>query len=140
MPLNFARARELLAQGDLRSLFIEELGWDHHAGKLEIAAGGAQLTLSALAQKRGMVAYLCPTPRGGRLPDYALRRKIEHQVAKSVHEHFVIFTDPANETQVWQWVKREASKPAACREHTFHRSQQGDALLQKLEPIAFTLN
>ena len=44
-----------------------------------------------------------------------------------------------DETQVWQWVKREPGKPAACREHTFHRSQPGDALLQKLQAIAFTL-
>ena len=46
---------------------------------------------------------------------------------------------PGNETQVWQWVKREPGKPAACREHVFHRSQTGDALLQKIEAIAFTL-
>ena len=51
----------------------------------------------------------------------------------------IVFTDAGNETQVWQWVKRETGKPAACREHVFHRSQTGDALLQKLEAIAFTL-
>jgi len=140
MPLNLTRARQLLAQGDLRGLFIEELGWDRHTAALEITLSDSRLKLSALAQKRGMVAYHCPTPHGERLPDYSRRRKIEHQVAKSVHEHLVIFTDAANETQIWQWVKRETGKPAACREHTFHRSQQGDALLQKLEPIAFTLN
>lgn len=36
-------------------------------------------------------------------------------------------------------MNRELGKPAACREHTFHRSQPGDALLQKLNAIAFTL-
>ena len=51
------------------------------------------LTLSVLAQKRGMVAYQCPTPNGERLPDYAQRRKIEHQVAKFAHEHLIVFTD-----------------------------------------------
>src|SRR6266702_3569732 len=116
MPLNLTRARQLLAQGDLRSLFIEELGWDRHATALEIALGDSRLALSALAQKRGMVAYHCPTPPGARLPDYAQRRKIEHQVAKSVHEHLIIFTDAANEAQIWQWVKRETGKPTACRE------------------------
>ncbi len=139
MPLSITRARQLLAKGDLQSLFIEELGWDHHNAALEITLGGSSLSLSALAQKRGMVAYHCPTPGGQRLPDYAQRRKIEHQVAKSAHEHLIVFTDPASETQIWQWVKRETGKPAACREHTFHRSQPGDALLQKLEAIAFTL-
>ena len=129
----------MLVKGNLRALFIEELGWDRHPTALQITLDSTVLTLPVLAQKRGMVAYECPTADGERLPDYARRRKIEHQVAKFAHEHLIVFTDAQLETQIWQWVKREPSKPAACREHTFHRSQPGDALLQKLEAIAFTL-
>ena len=133
------RARQLLAKGEFQSIFIEELGWDRYSSPLEITAAGASVRLQALAQKRGMVVYHCPPPSGESLPDYPHRRKIEQQVAKSAHEHLIVFTDAGNETQVWQWVKRETGKPAACREHVFHRSQTGDALLQKLEAIAFTL-
>jgi len=50
-----------------------------------------------------------------------------------------VFSDPRAETYIWQWVKREPGKPAACREHAFHKSQSGDALLQKLQAVAFTL-
>ena len=139
MSLDKQRARQLLAKGDLQSIFIEELGWDRHSSPLEIAVASVSVRLQALAQKRGMVVYHCPTPSGESLPDYPQRRKIEQQVAKSVHEHLIVFTGAGNETQVWQWVKREPGKPAACREHVFDRSQPGDALLQKLEAIAFTL-
>lgn len=139
MPLNAKRASQLLAKGDLRNLFIEELGWDRHNATLEIVVRVATHKLYALGQKRGMVAYHCPTPAAQRLPDHAQRRKIEQQVAKSAHEHLIVFADAANETQIWQWVKREPGKPAACREHTFHRSQSGEALLQKISAIAFTL-
>ena len=134
-----ARARQLLADGDLRRLFIDALGWDHYTTPVDITIDGSFLTLSALAHKRGMVAYRYTTPSAQPLPNYALRRKIEHQVAKAVHEHLIIFTDAANHTQIWQWVKHEPGKPAACREHTFHRSQRGDALLQKIERITFML-
>lgn len=139
MTLNVARAKLLLTKGDLRSLFVEELGWDRHSSPLQVATGNSSLALAALAHKRGMVAYQYAAPEGGRLPDYAERRKIEHQVAKSVHEHLIVFTDARAETQIWQWVKREPGKPAACREHAFHKSQSGDGLLQKLQAIAFTL-
>ncbi len=139
MPLDTARARHLLVKGDLRALFIEELGWDRHPTALQITVDAIVLTLPVIAQKRSMVAYQCPAPIGERLPNYAQRRKIEHQVEKFSHEHLIVFTDAQLETQIWQWVKREPGKPAACREHTFHRSQPGDALLQKLEAIAFTL-
>ncbi len=80
-----------------------------------------------------MVAFEYVTPAGERLPDHAIRRKIEHQAAKSAHEHLIVFTDADRTTQVWQWVKREPGKPIACREHTFHKNQPGDALIQKLE-------
>ena len=139
MTLNTTRARKQLAKGDLRALFIEELGWDRHTATLQVTVESTTLELHALAQKRGMLAYQCPTPPGQRLPDYNRRRKIERQVAKSTHEHLIVFTDETNQTQIWQWVKREIGKPAACREHSFHRSQPGDALLQKLDAIAFTL-
>ena len=139
MPLDTVRARQLLAKGDLRALFIDELGWDRHPTAQQVILDRSLPTLTLLAQKRGMVAYQCPTPNGERLPDYAQRRKIEHQVAKIAHEHLIVFTDAQLDMQIWQWVKREAGKPAACREHTFHRTQPGDALLQKLEAVAFTL-
>ena len=137
--MNVARARQLLRSFDIRTLFIEELGWDRHNAPLEIVVLGTSITLSALAEKRGMVAYHCPAPTGQSLPDYTQRRRIEHQVAKATHEHLIIFTDPTKTTQIWQWVKREPGKPSACREHTYRASQPGDALLQKLESIAFAL-
>jgi hypothetical protein len=139
VSLNLTRARRLLRDFDFRSLFIEELGWDKYQVPLEVTLSDRTLNLTAFAHKRGMVAYHCPTPKNEPMPGYGLRRKIEHRVAKSAHEHFIIFTDEAKTTQIWQWVKREAGKPSASREHTYHTSQPGDALLQKLQAIAFSL-
>ena len=138
MPFNTTRARELLQNFDFRPLFIM-LGWDRHETLLEVVVAGDSLTLNAIAQKRGMVLYHYPAPDGEPMPDSSRRRKIEHQVARSVREHLIVFTDGANTTQIWQWVKREPGKPLACREHTFHASQSGDSLLQKFQGITFTL-
>jgi hypothetical protein len=139
MTLDATRARQSLKAFDFRALFLEELGWDHQRGALSVTVDSRTLTLEAIAHKRGMMVYRCPMPAGEPLPNYPTRRKIEQQVTQSVHEHFIIFTDAARTTQVWQWVKREAGKPAACREHSFHVGQSGDALLQKLQAVAFTL-
>ena len=141
MTLDVARARPLLKAGELRNLFIDELGWDNHDAKVMVqATDGRQQPIQALAQKRGMVAYLCPAASGERIPEYTARRKIEQQVAKVSHEHIIVFTDANRSSQVWQWVRRETGKPAACREHHFRSDQTGDALLQKLQAIAFTLD
>ena len=57
MPMNREQARQFLAKGEIGKLFIEEMGWDHHTGKLTVTIGDSTLTLESLAQKRGMVAY-----------------------------------------------------------------------------------
>jgi len=139
MALDHARVRKYLKEFDFRGLFTQELGWEHHRSNLQFTVEGQDYTLRAVAEKRGMVAYQCPTDDAEGIPNYAMRRKIERQVARSVHEHIVVFTNAHQEVQVWQWVKREAARPAACREHTYHTSQPGEALIQKLGAIEFTL-
>jgi hypothetical protein len=55
----------------------------------------------------------------------------QEPVAKSAHEHLVIFRNGPQSPQIWQWVKREPGKPLACREYAFHEQQCGDALLAR---------
>jgi len=139
MPLDFARARQHLRSFDFDTLFIEELGWDRHSGTLEVPVEGRSFTLRPSAHKRGFAAFMCDPLPDGSIPDYPTRRKVERQVAKSAHEHLIIYTDGARTTQVWQWIKRELGKPAACREHQFHVGQPGESLLQKLQHLAVSL-
>ena len=134
------KARQCLKEFDLRTLFIEEMGWDHHVSSLEVFIDSVPYALEAIAQKRGMVVFLCHPKDEGPIPDYPIRRKIERQVAKSVHEHLIIYTDKDHKFQIWQWVKRETGKPTQCREHRYYCSQPGNSLLQKLNAIAFSLD
>jgi hypothetical protein len=139
MQVNAARVRQCLKDFDLAKLFVEELGWDRYGTALEVTTDGCTYSLVPVAHKRGMVAYFAAALQDGNIPDYPTRRKIDHQVTKSAREHLIVYTDAAKTTQVWQWVRREPGKPTACREHTFHRGQPGDALIQKLQTIAFSL-
>src|SRR3990172_6695757 len=139
MELDSSHIRRYLRAFDFKTLFVEELGWDRHDTHLDVHVDGQTFVLTATAEKRGMVAFTCVTLGDGRIPDYSIRRKIERHASKSVHEHLIIYTDTDKTTQIWQWVKRELGKPTACREHTYHRNQPGDALIQKLQAIAFSL-
>jgi len=139
MSIDFSRGRTFLKKYDFESLFISELGWDHNDHKLNVTIDDLSFTLSALAHKRGMVAFVCESDQHDVFPGYQQRKKIETRVAKSVREHIIIFVDTQRTTQVWQWVKREPGKPAACREHQYYKGQHGDPLLQKLHAITFSL-
>ena len=160
--LNLRETRRYLKESNFENLFTQQLGWDYHTQTLNIPIDEIEYTLTALAEKRGMVVFECSVtaegfpPDKGRgmptgihtvdyrgvtsIPNYATRRKIQKQVAKSVHEHFIIYTDTEKATQIWQWVKRQQGKPDACREHRYDsNAHSGESLIQKLQTIAFSL-
>ena len=133
--MNKTNARNLLRHFNFKDLFLNELGWDDHDGTLTLNVGGDTVFLTAVAEKRGMAAYICPMPSPGKNYDYQTRCRIEIQLAKSVREHLVIYTDADCRYQTWQWVKREPGRPIARREHTYTIGQSGEALLQKLKAL-----
>ncbi len=135
MKINVAEVRECLRSFDFKTLFREHLGWDNHQAQLDILVDGNVIHLFAIAQKRGFVAFVCQS-----IPDRQKRLKIDHQVTKSVREHFVIYADQVSGQQVWQWVRREHGKPLASRDHRFDIRQSGDPLIQRLDQIAVSLD
>ena len=135
MKFENAAVRACLKTFNFSTLFREHLGWDNHHAKLDIPVGDTVFTLTAIAQKRGFVAYLCPT-----IPDRPTRLKIDHKVTRSVREHFVIYAHQEAGRQVWHWVRREPGKPLASRDHRFDVSQSGDPLIQRLDQIAVSMD
>jgi hypothetical protein len=137
MAIDKARATIHLQAFDFAKLFIDELGWDRPGSRQPeaIEAGGAQYTLAPVSDKRGVRIFHCNA-----IPERNTRQRIEREITKRAYEHLIIFTDPANTKQIWQWVAREKGKPAAFREHTWLASTAPDALIQKLDHIAFALS
>lgn len=133
--------RQHLRNGDLRALFVEDLGWDIHAGPaLDVEDGGYAFRLEPLAAKRGMVAYRCHPIVGQDIPTLVVRRKVERRVREHAHEHLIVYVDASATSQLWQWVRREPGKPLAIREYPYSTSQSGELLAQKLEAISFGLS
>jgi hypothetical protein len=135
MKINPTAVRESLKAFDFSTLFREHLGWDKHQATLRLNVDGVAVTLSAVAEKRGFVAFVCDSTHNRQV-----RLKIDHQVTKSVKEHFVIYCDRPAGQQVWHWVRREPGKPLGSRDHRFDTSQSGDRLIQRLEQIAVSLD
>lgn len=135
MKIDVAAVRQCLKSFDFKTLFREYLGWDNHHAQLDIPVDGQIVRLTALAQKRGFVAFLCSS-----IPDRGTRLKLDHQITKFAREHFVVYADQPAGQQVWQWVRREQGKPLASRDHRFDASQSGDPLIHRLDQIAVSLD
>lgn len=138
MILDSKRVKPLLASAKFRPLFIEEMGWDVHHDTMFLPVDGHAFALTAVAHKRGAVAWRCPPAPHAQMPESHLRRKIEREVAKRNREHVIVFTSADEKTHIWQWIKREPGKPDACREHAYRSDQDGSSLIQKLQEIAFS--
>ena len=132
--------RSRLESFDLRGLFIDELGWDHGGADVEAAVADQVFALRAVAHKRGMVVYQYVADSEAAFPDHPTRQKIEKAVARTVREHVVVYAAPGRGAQYWQWVKREPGRPDRTRTHLWSRDQPGEALIQKLEQLVFTLD
>ncbi len=140
MPVSIEELRPHLQAFDFPRLFIEGLGWDHfQVEPLVLPVDGHEYALKPVAEKAQFAVFECAPGPDGAIPGYPVRRKIETQVTKRTFEHLIIFVDSERKQQVWQWVKRQAGKPTACREHRFDSGQTGQPLLQRLDSFIFTL-
>ena len=88
MSFDVEGVRLHLTQFALEPLFVEELGWDRYAGRLDVVLNEGVFQLKGIAQKRGMVVF---TTTVSELPALLTRRKIEQHVARRVHEHLIVF-------------------------------------------------
>lgn len=144
MRLNRRAVRDCLRQCDYESfkdLFIDELGWDN-VGRIEIPVGTTEhpYLARAVVEKKGVTVYHCQSEAGEDIPDNGMRRKIDQKINSYTREHLIIYTDSAQQEQLWQWVRREKGKPLAPREYRYHASQDGEGLIQKLELLAIGLD
>ena len=141
MQVQVDELRPYLQAFDFQNLLVEGLGWDYYrADPVSVHVDAHDYTLEPAAEKAGFVVYVCGCDGDDSVPPYPVRRKIESQVAKLAYEHLIIFIDADKTLQIWQWVRRESGKPAACREQTFHAGQTGEALLQRLQPLFVSLD
>ena len=141
MPASIEELRPHLQAFDFPRLFVEGLGWNHYVTEpFVVRVNDRNYTLNPIAEKAGFAVYECDTSVDNNVPQYPVRRKIESEVAKRTFEHLIIFTDPGRKAQVWQWVRRESGKPAACREYAVTTGASGDHLLQRIQPLFVSLD
>ena len=141
MPVSIEELRPYLQAFDFPRLFVEGLGWDHYVTEpFVVRVNDRDYTLKPIAEKAGFAVYECDSSVDNNIPQYPIRRKIESEVAKRTFEHLIIFTDPGRKAQVWQWVRRESGKPAACREYAVTTGASGDHLLRRIQPLFVSLD
>jgi len=127
----------LIKNYQLRELF-NVLGWNQTTNKEQVTAFGQEYNLEAIAEKNAFFVFLCKT--SGRVPDYAIRKKIDTDITRLYHQHLIIYADNNRRQQVWQLVVMEPDKSAVVRETSYFSTQEPDLLFQKLRHLFFSID
>ena len=139
MSLDKYRFTELIKNFNFKELF-NELGWDHITTEHLIAVDGDKFTLSAVAEKRGFIVFICSPNSEGKIPQSNIRKKIDAKITKLYYEHLIVYTDKDKSHQRWQLVIREPDKPISVRETPYFSTQQPELLFQRLRGIFISLD
>ena len=124
---------------EFKELFID-MGWNNDRVKLPVAVDSAMFVLESIAEKEWFKILHCYPDEAGLIPEYSLRKKIEHQVTKLFHEHLIIYTDAAKTEQIWQLVVRESGKPLKVTETSYRINQSPEKLYQRAGGLFITID
>jgi hypothetical protein len=89
---------QLVDDGNLSKLFLEELGWNApNQDSLTVSCtDGKAYVVDEIAEFKGMGIWVCKD-----LPDPSIQREIDTKVAGKTTERLTVFTDGTN--QEWRW-------------------------------------
>jgi RNA polymerase primary sigma factor len=121
-------------------MFIEDLGWDRFTTSLSTSVGDTALELTGIAQKKGVVVFLCRTERTV-LANRGLLRQIQRALRKRYHEHILITVCETPRKQVWQWATLGADgHHVVHREHPFFSHAPPPRLLERLRRLNISID
>ncbi|TGO05115.1 Type II restriction enzyme, methylase subunit YeeA [Serinibacter arcticus] len=121
----------MLDNGDLRTLFVDELGWSNaDRGPVTLTSSGQFYSLAPVASYKGMRIWSC-----GALPPRTIQRDLDAQLGKDNIERLIIFSD--SKRQEWRWPRRgeAAGSNSALMNHQHTIGTPNPELLERLAAI-----
>lgn len=130
----------LLRSGDLKTLFIERLGWDYAHGTETIEVEGLTVDVQRIAHKRGFQVF---EHRADRCLVQTQRylRSLQVKVSALAHEHVLIVSDHQSSVQVWAWSYRD--RRTGRWQHRMHPCFTGhvpDDLVSRVAELAVAID
>lgn len=139
MTVNLKNLRAAVQAFDWAKVFRSVLKWNKPTDKERTETiDNQRFTLTPIADTGGMQVYVVHSA-DGTLPSRAVRNKLETRLRRVQVEHILIFEDAAQTQAVLQWVKR-GQQGRRAREFAYRRGESGEALIQRLQGIAFQID
>jgi hypothetical protein len=100
--------RELLRKFEFRQLFLERWLWNHpRILAQDMTLNKERYTLTPVADQGGFVVIQVHSKNGDQVPPKNYRENLAHKLAKTVHEHLLIFINRSRSYSIWHWIGLE---------------------------------
>ena len=127
--------RGLLRRGDFGPLF-RRMGWDDPGSIGTVQVDESDLEPTAVADKRGVTAWLVECPDG--VPQRSEQHRVVRRLKRFSRDQLVVFVSPGQ--HLWLWPEQRPSGVGfRLVDHGYPAAAPTDALLQRLVQASFTL-
>ena len=131
--------RRCLTDFNFPELFTQRLLWEGFRAKHAFEVNGQYFEVEGVAEKRGLVAFVCRPAPNQPFPGSAERKRIGREIEKLHHEHLVVFIDREQTRQVWAVPKREEGKSKGTSEIPFFKGKGVEHLARRIQKLSFSL-
>lgn len=131
--------RRCLTEFNFPELFTQHLLWESFRAKHAFEVNGQYFDVEGVAEKRGLVAFVCRPAPNQPFPGSAERKRIGRKIENLHHEHLVVFIDREHTRQVWAVPKREEGKSKGTSEIPFFKGKGVEHLARRIQKLSFSL-
>ena len=125
--------RNALAAGDLKTLFLELLGWDQPGiAPFTVEVDQRAIPVTAVAQKRGLHVLEIVASA---VPSADLQHLVDVAISQRAPERLLVFTDDSE--QMWRWPEPRKSGGTRLVPQSSPRATPSEALVQRLAGVRF---
>jgi len=127
-----------LARGELAALFDHELGdgWKLLEGpaaqRQSVSVDGQAHALDPVAQGQAGKGRIVLWQHDGPIPPAEVRSRLEHHAWCQQPENIVVYKDPADGSQLWQWLLMEPEAVRVPNEYTLEPQMNFEGLVEGL--------
>ena len=126
----------LLREGDFEALF-RRMGWDNPGPIETVRVEDSDLRPVAVADKRGVTAWLVECPGG--MPQRSEQHRVVRRLKRFSRDQLVVFESPGQ--HLWLWPEQRPSGVGyRLVDHVYASATPTDALLQRIARASFTLD
>lgn len=129
---------QYIKEGDFKSLFITEMGWNRFRGQANIQPieiDGIEYCMTTIAERNGFQIISCPV---NNIPTTTTCKKIDYRLRRNANDYICIFYIPDTEHHQWMAPIKTVEKRDVVTVE-YETADKADFLFSKVDALSFDL-